>query len=279
MLLQVGLGPVFGPHAGGFLAGVLAASYAAGIRKNHPTGSGRDILSPLIGTSWDVLCVGGVSAVLSVLFVPILASTPVIREADSLALSIIIITFAGRALFHREAPCGNMESIRKIGWLKTDNYAISWVGWMSPPSRLLMIGAGIGGVSGALAKFSQTALAPLVAAGTVTDAAAGTVCVIFGWSLCAIMLTCLQLGQGETQKVPVAHCMAVLAAVGFLSTGSLGFAVVCGIFGAFLQELCARMFINHGSDHLDPPAAGIAIGVFVLNILLKPAWLGLSNLF
>ena len=33
LLLQVGLGPIFGPHTGGFVAGIVAATYAADLRK------------------------------------------------------------------------------------------------------------------------------------------------------------------------------------------------------------------------------------------------------
>lgn len=34
LLMQVALGPVFGPHVGGFAAGLAAAAYAAGVRNN-----------------------------------------------------------------------------------------------------------------------------------------------------------------------------------------------------------------------------------------------------
>ncbi|MDR1044405.1 MAG: hypothetical protein LBP33_04705 [Candidatus Adiutrix sp.] len=277
LLLQVGLGPVFGPQAGGFLAGVIAASYA-GARGKHPGGSGRDILTPLIGSSWDVLLVGGLGAVAGVLLPPLLASVPVIREFDHLGLSIIVVTFAARAVFYKEGPFGRKDSIARHGLMSTDHYGLSWVGWMSPPSRLLIVGAGAGGLAGAVARFSSEALGPLAAAGSVSPAGAATVPIIFCWGLSAVMLTGLQLGQGNVQKVPVTHCMAVLGALSFIYTGSLIGAVAGGIFGAFLQELCARLFINHGSDHLDPPAAGIAFGVFTLNIIFKPEWFGLARL-
>ncbi len=279
LLLQVGLGPVFGPQGGGFLAGVVAASYAAGLRGNHPTGSGRDILSPLMGTSWDVLAVGGAGAAAGVLLVPVIGRIPILREFDHLALAIILVIWAGRLLFHRESPFGRRESIKKYGLWGTDNHALSWVGWMSPPPLLIMIGAGMGGLSGAVAGLSRAALEPLAASGAVSAAAAGTVPVIFCWAVSAVMLTALQLGQGPVQKVPVTHAMAVLSAVVFLKTNSLVAAVIGGVLAAFLQEACARLFINHGSDHLDPPAATIAFGVFFLNLLFKPEWLNLAGRF
>ena len=37
------------------------------------------------------------------------------------------------------------------------------------------------------------------------------------------------------------------------------------ILATALQELMARMFWNHGSNHIDPPATAITIGTFVLN--------------
>lgn len=279
LLLQVGLGPIFGPQAGGFLAGVIAASYSAGLRGNHPTGSGRDILAPLMGTSWDVLAVGGLGAVAGVLLVPALAAIPVIREFDHLGLAIILVTWAARLLCHREGPCGCRKSIKKHGLLGTDNYAISWIGWMSPPPLLIAIGAGMGGLAGGVAMFARNSLAPMAGAGLISPAGAATVPLIFCWGLSAMMLAGLQLGRDATQKVPVTHCMAVIGALSFLYTNSLVGAVAGGILGAFLQELCARLFINHGSNHLDPPAAGIALGVFILNILFKPEWLNLASYF
>ena len=68
ILMQVALGPIFGPASGGFLSGVIAATYSHGVKKNHPTNSAKDIVAPLMGTSWDVLFVGGLTAVVSFYF-------------------------------------------------------------------------------------------------------------------------------------------------------------------------------------------------------------------
>jgi hypothetical protein len=276
LLLQVGLGPLFGPHAGGFLAGVVASSYASGFRGVHPggRGAGKDILSPLIGSSWDVMIVGGLASMAGVAMVPVLGAIPVVREFDGLGLSIVVVTLVGRLMFQREGCFGRLESRRKYGLLGTDGHAISWIPWMAPLPRLVVLGFGVGGLSGAVAKLSMASLAPLVASGAVGAGAAGTVPVIFCWGLSAVMLTALQLGQGAIQKVPVTHCMAVVGALGLIYSGSLVAAAFCGVLGALTQELSARLFYNHASDHLDPPAAGIALGVFILNIVFKPGWLG-----
>ena len=279
MLLQVGLGPLFGPHTGGFMAGVIAASYASGLRKNHPGGSGRDILSPLIQTSWDVLAMGGVGSVVCLFFSWLIPQIPIIKEFDALGLAIVITTFIARAIFQKESPLGDRQLRKQHGLLGTNHYEISWIGWMSPPSRLLFIGLGVGGLSGAVAKFSTEFFADPAYFPDGPPSGAGVVPVIFCWGLCAFMLTGLQLGQGEIQKVPVTHAMAVVGAVGYLNTHSLIGAILCGIFAAFLQELLARLFTNRGSDHLDPPAITIAVGVFILNLLFKPEFIGLSSLF
>ena len=279
LLLQVGLGPIFGPHVGGFVSGVVAATYAAGVRHNHPTGNAKDILSPLVDTSWDVLVVGGVSAVFGLLLVPALQHIPILRESDMLALSIIINIFLARLVFQKEAPWGNRESIRKYGLFGTDGYAISWVGWMSPPSRLVALGAGVGLLSGGVAKGLHTALVPLAQKGAISDAAAMTAPLIFCWALSAIMLTMLNFGQGCIQKSPVTHCMAIMGAWGFLQTRSLAGAMVFGIGAAFIEEYAARLFYNHGSNHLDPPAAGIAIATLLMNLLFKPEYLIFSQYF
>ena len=212
-----------------------------------------------------------------VLLVPLVGQIPVLKESDGLALSIVVITLVSRLIFQKEGPFGKAPTRKQYGLLGTNNYGISWIPWMAPWSRLLVLGFGVGGLSGGVAKLSVAALEPLVASGAVTDVAAGTVPVIFCWGLSAVMLTTLQLGQGSIQKVPVTHCMSVVAAVGFLSTGSLVVAAFCGALGAACQELAARLFYNHAHDHLDPPAGGIMIGVFILNVFFK--WFGAASWF
>lgn len=279
LLLQVGLGPIFGPHTGGFVAGVVAATYAAGVRHNHPTGNAKDILSPLMDTSWDVLVVGGCSAIFGLTILPVLEKIPILRESDILALSIVINIWMARLLFQKEMPWGNPDSIKKFGWLGTNNYAISWVSWMAPPSRLLLLGAGVGLLSGGVAQGFQTTLAPLAVQGAVSETAALVAPLIFCWGLSAVMLAILNLGQGSIQKSPVTHCMAIMGAWGFLQTGSLIAAMVFGACAAVVEEVAARMFYNHGSNHLDPPAAGIALSTMLMNYLFKPEYMNLSQYF
>jgi len=265
VLMQVGLGPVFGPHIG-FGAGLVAATYAAGVRKNHPGGSAKDILSPLMDTSWDVLLVGGVAAVCSHALLQALTKTPVIKMFDCIALTVVVVPLLARLLFQREMPWGNAESIQKHGYMGTNNYAISWAPWNAPPGRLAVLGLGAGILSGALAMGTKAIVDPLAAAGTISATGAFVVPLIMAWSVAAIMLIGINLGAGSIQKFPIWHCQAILAALAFLLFGSLVVAAIVGVLAAFLQELMARLFYNHGTNHIDPPAAAIAVGTLVLHL-------------
>jgi len=101
LLFQIALGPVFGPHVGGFTAGLAAASYAAGYKKNHPNQDAKDILSPLMDTSWDVLAIGGAFSVLGHILAQLLPKIPIINQFDILALDIVITIIIARFLFHK----------------------------------------------------------------------------------------------------------------------------------------------------------------------------------
>jgi len=265
VLMQVGLGPVFGPHIG-FGAGLVAASYAAGVKKNHPGGSAKDILSPLMDTSWDVLFIGGISAISSHALLQLLMATPFINKFDCIALTVVVIPLIARLFFQQELPWGRSESIKKFGILGTDNYAISWAPWNAHPTRIAVLGLGAGIFSGSIAMGSKTVLDPLVSAGTVTATAGFVVPLVMAWAVAAIMLIGVNLGTGSIQKFPMWHCQAILAALAFLLFNSLVLAAIIGIVAAFLQEFMARLFYNHGSDHIDPPAAAIAVGTLFLNL-------------
>jgi len=279
LLLSVGLGPIFGPHVGGFASGIAAATYAAGYRKNHPSGTAKDILSPLLDTSWDVLAVGGIFALFGHALLQLVGKVPVINQFDTLALVVVVSNVFCRLLFQKEAPWGNMESIKKIGYLKTDNYSISWAPWQAVTSRHVILGLGVGLLSGATAIGLSGQLAPMVAKGAISPVAAFVVPLIIGWALAIISLIPLNLAVGSIQKVPIVHAMAILAALAALYSGSIVVAGIVGVLAALLQELMARMFYNHGSNQIDPPAAAIMFGTFVLNLLFKPEFLNLGQLF
>jgi hypothetical protein len=265
LLLQVGLGPIFGPHAGGFAAGVAAATYAASVKKNHPGGAAKDILSPLIGTSWDVLLVGGFFAVFGHMFASAFGALPIVKDFDMLGLTVIISAMLARLLFQKEMPWGDPGSIKKYGYFGTGNFTISWIPWALPVPKLLVFGFGAGIMSAAMAAGCQTVMAPLVAKGAISPTGAVVVPLIIGWAVAGVSLMGLQLGTGSIQQMPAWHCQAILGALAYLHFGSIAIAGIVGILATLLQELMARMFWNHGSNHIDPPASAITIGTFILN--------------
>ncbi len=267
VLMQIGLGPVFGPHVGGFAAGVAASTYAAGVKKCHPGGAAKDILSPLMGTSWDVLLVGGLTAVVGHILVQVFAMTPVVNKTDVLALSVVATAILARLLFQKEMPWGNAKSITDIGYLKTDDRKISWVPWMLPLPKMALYGFGAGLLAAALAAGTKQVVDPLAAAGTISATGAFVVPLIMGWAIAAFSLIALQLGTGTIQQVPVWHCQAILAALSYMLFGNIILAGLVGALAALLQELMARMFWNHGSNHIDPPATAIAVGTLLLNLI------------
>ncbi|MGA2935945.1 MAG: hypothetical protein ABSF52_02445 [Syntrophobacteraceae bacterium] len=272
ILLQVGLGPIFGPHVGGFAAPVAAACYAA-MRGTHPGGTepkvAKDILSPLIGTSWDTILMGGVFGLVGHILFLLLVKIPVINMFDCVALAVAISAMLARFVFQKEAPWGNMESIRKHGYLKTDNYNISWCGWQSPPGRLFALGLGAGIFSVSLAMGAQEMLASLAARNAVQASKVGLFVtpLIMGWGVAVFSLFGLTLGTGSIQKFPLWHPQAIIAALAYMHFGSVAAGVVAGIGASFLQELLARMFYNHGSTHIDPPGCTIALGTFIVNVI------------
>ncbi len=268
VLLQIGLGPIWGPHVGGFTSGLVAASYAAGIKKNHPGGSAKDILSPMMDTSWDVLLVGGVTALLGHGLLQVLGQIPFVKMFDCIALVVIIIPLIARLLFLKEMPFGSGESIKKHGLFGTDNYAISWCPWNARPGRMVMLGLGAGLLSGGMAMGIKVAIAPMVLKGTISGTDAFVVPLVLCFSLAAIMLIGVNFGTGTIQKFPIWHSMAILSAMAYLRFDSLIVAAIVGVVSIFVQEFMARLFYNHGSNHIDPPACTTAVGTLVINVVM-----------
>jgi hypothetical protein len=171
-------------------------------------------------------------------------------------------------MFQQELPFGSTASIKEHGLLGTGNYAISWCPWNALPSRMVFLGLGSGLLSGGLAMGLKGVMAPMVEKGIIPAVDAFVVPLIIAWSIAGIMLIGINLGSGSIQKFPIWHCMAILSAMAYLRFDSLLIAGIVGIIAVFLQELMARLFYNHGSNHIDPPAAAIAVGTLLINVVL-----------
>lgn len=264
VLLYIGLGPVFGPHVGGFAAAIGALAYAVGVKKVEGL-DGKNILAPLMDKGWDVLLVGGIFGILGHVMVNIWAMIPVINMFDIIALTVMVSALLARFIFHKEPPWGKMESIKEHGYL---GYPCQWIDWMNTPSRQIIIGFGVGIFGGWMAQRVSVVLVPLVEAGVIHPTAGFLAPLIIVWAIAAISLVMIQFGgPGNVQKIPVWHCMAILGGLCYMLFGSILLAGVAGIAGIFIQDFFARMFWNHGSNHIDPPAMGIAFGWFFLQVI------------
>lgn len=278
VLAQIAFGPVFGPHVGGFGAALMAGCYAVW-KKNHPGGSAKDILSPLLHTSGDVLVMGGVLSVVAHLLLQVVVKIPIVNQSDGVAVTLVLMTFLTRAVFLKEGPLGQSASIKEHGLLGTNNYAISWAGWQSPMAKNIPMSFGMGLLSAGLAWGFKVQLDPLVEAGTVSGLGGFLAPLVIGWIVCIIILLPLLVSTGTIQQMPIMHCMAIIAGWAFMHTGSILVGGIAAVIAGMVQELSARLFYNHGTSHIDPPAVAIAICTLLINIIMKPEFLNLAALF
>ena len=103
---------------------------------------------------------------------------------------------------------------------------------------------------------------------------------LIGWAIAIFSLLPAFFSTKSFANVPSWHSQCSVPALVAMYTGSIVAAAVTGVLMWLLQELMARLFVNHASNSFcDPPASAIAFGTFFVNILLKPEFLNLSSLF
>jgi len=247
-LLSIPLGPAFGPHVGGFAAGVAAAAYAA---RKGKLAAGKDIVTPLMGlNSPDILLVGGVFGIVGYLINWIfnLVGFP---WTDTVALTVVTSGIVARLLwgngiFGKVAP-----GISRF----SPPADIQWVPWESSIAQRLIIGLGAGLLSAHIALLL----------GAENGGA------VLGFAVSAISLALLAFGL----KVPVTHHITLVAAVAATASGSLIWGALFGVLAAIVGEIMANLFVVHGDTHIDPPAATIAT---LTSVSLLLAALGVYNL-
>lgn len=99
---------------------------------------------------------------------------------------------------------------------------------------------------------------------------------IFCWALAAIARPA-QFRPGKHSKVARHPLHGHHGGLGLSAYEIPCRGMVFGIGAAFIEEYAARLFYNHGSNHLDPP--GIAIATLIMNLLFKPEYLNFSQYF
>jgi hypothetical protein len=258
-------GPLFGPHIS-FAGGVAAVAYAARTTKDV---GGKDIGVPLIQLERpDVLAVGGLFGMFGYLCQFGISKIPGFGSlVDSIALTVVLSAFVVRLVFGRSSIFGHLPEGAGWGRFAPQDDA-AWVRWHEKfvPNTVLGLGAGLlaAGVCVKLAQFYPQ-----------WAAAGASYTLVFGLS--AMSLLFLSLGL----SFPVTHHMTIIAALAGLKflpavgpIGAMLIGAVFGMFSAWMGELFARLWHDHGNTHIDPPAAAIWLMTFIVNGLV--ALLGIT---
>lgn len=240
-------GPAFGPHTGGFAAGIAAAAYAA--RRGH-LDSGRNVLVALVGLNRpDVLLVGGAFGVLGHIMWWVLVQAGA-TWTDPIALSIVISGVIARILWGNgilgEVPQGESRF--------SPSRERRWLFWQSDVQQLAVLGLGTG----------------LLSAGLALGIGPERGGLFIGFGLSCASLLFLQLGV----LVPVTQHITLIAAGAAIGSGSLLLGAVAGVATALLGELAARLLLIWGDTHIDPAAVSIAVMTGLFSLL---AALGLAG--
>lgn len=255
----VGLGPALGPHVA-FAGGVAAAAYAGrrgGLGEETGYHPAKDVSTPL-GSSPDVLAVGGIFGLLGVLLARLSVSLSL--PVEPVALAVVVSALGHRLAFGYPLlgrPEGGLLDVtpyergrrRARGGPDGDRLVVEpWLPHHYEWPNVLALGAGVGVVSGYVAF------------------ATGSVYLVFG--LAAASLLFLSLG---TERLPVTHHMALPAGVVAVGLADPGVAVVAagvfGVLGAGFGELSQRAFYAHADTHFDPSFASILLTSLVLALL------------
>lgn len=275
----VAFGPVFGPHVA-FAGGAAATAYAA--KKGYmDTGfdyhEGKNILYAFGTHNKDVLVVGGLFGILGLLVAE--GSAAIAGPWDPIAFAVVVSAFAHRIVLGYDLtgrtggenildmrPFAN-EEIRMAegaadGGTETDGgvepgaplerlVTEPWLPHQYEWGSVAFLGF-FGGILGAFIALST-----------------GSPFLAFGIS--AASLVFLNCG---VEKIPVTHHITLVASTAALAAfvtfgdGSLFLSLlvgsVFGIIAALFGELFQRIFYAHGDTHVDPPAAAIAFGTFVV---------------
>lgn len=265
---QIGFGPVFGPHIS-FAAGAAASAYAAAKGKmdtGFPYHEAKNIAFAH-GPAPDVMLVGGLFGIVGYWITTI--SVAFGLPWDPIAVAVVLSAIIHRVAFGYsllgEAPKGRLNMKPFADETKRDARGNNetklrllvepWLGHQYKWGDVTMLGA----VVGILAAFItyQT----------------GSVFLPFGISAATLLF--LNLG---VVNIPVTHHISLVASTSVVAATAGGFdeyslgamlslGLLFGVMAALFGELTQRVFFAHADTHLDPPAAAIVLGTFVIAIL------------
>ncbi|MFW5900813.1 MAG: hypothetical protein ACOCTH_03485, partial [Halodesulfurarchaeum sp.] len=283
-MVDVGFGPVFGPHIS-FAGGAAATAYAAKnglMESGFAYHNGKDITFAL-GTRPDVLTVGAAFGLIGILIEQVFRNLAV--PTDPIAFTVVASAFIHRAVFgysilgvvsdqasgrfdmgpFEREEMGNNHNFGDGEKDNSDMLAVEpWLGHQYKWGHVATIGAFAG---------AATAYAAMQIAGLAYDGAA-TPAVFFGFGLSAASLLFLNLGVAQ---IPVTHHMTLPAVTAYFAvTLDVGngailagadpvvgghIAAIFGLLGGVVGEAGQRIFYAHGGTHVDPPAFAIFITI------------------
>ncbi|MFW5949875.1 MAG: hypothetical protein ACOCR6_00785 [archaeon] len=289
-MVDVGFGPVFGPHIS-FAGGAAATAYAAKnglMESGFAYHNGKDITFAL-GTRPDVLTVGAAFGLIGILIEQVFRNLAV--PTDPIAFTVVASAFIHRAVFgysilgvvsdqasgrfdmgpFEREEMGNNHNFGDGEKDNSDMLAVEpWLGHQYKWGHVATIGAFAG---------AATAYAAMQIAGLAYDGAA-TPAVFFGFGLSAASLLFLNLGVAQ---IPVTHHMTLPAVTAYfavtLDVGNgailagadpvvgLLIAAIFGLLGGVVGEAGQRIFYAHGGTHVDPPAFAIFITISIIWLL------------
>ena len=238
-------GPLFGPQVT-FAAGCVATAYA---RRIGAIPSGKAVGTALLGCNKSsILLVGGIVGIIGYPLQQWIASLASHGETDSIALTIVILTLAGKVIFGKhgikEVFGVLSDDAKKRGRFRMggDN---RWIPYQEKMSQKVMIAIAAGGVSSIIAV--QMLEIPDMASNAMN----------FGFCLSAASLIFAQDNNGGS---PFTHHITLVASVAAVASGNFLWGIAFGIIASQLRDIGARLFYIHGDAHVDPPSFAIFTG-------------------
>lgn len=270
---SLGFGPVFGPHIS-FAAGAAASAFAA--KKGYmdtgfPYHEAKNIAYAL-GPKPDVMFVGGLFGILGYWITTL--SSALALPWDPIAMGVVLSAFVHRLVFgypiigKRKDGLLNMKPFeandrRVIGEAAAGDdgrekgrFTVEpWLAHQYKWSHVSMLGL----VVGILAVFITYKT--------------GSVFLPFGISAATLLfLNCGVANIPVTHHISLVASTAMVAATGgeYLDSSMAVMLLLGGLFGiiaALFGELIQRIYYAHSDTHLDPPAAAIVLGTFLIALL------------
>ncbi|MEU5397966.1 hypothetical protein ABZ348_01515 [Streptomyces sp. NPDC005963] len=240
-LEHVALGEWFGPHIA-FAGAIAAVAYAA---RRGKAGSGRDIVSGMVGTADPVtLAVGAGFGVFGLVAQSALNQSDwMLTYTNTTAITVVVSAVVVRLVFGRTGLFGTTDVTGLRARLRTTEQAV-WLKWQETPMMSGLLGLGVG----FLASWSAVALVK-------TDPALGVAAGVLAFGVSALSLVFL----ATPVAVPVTHHITAVAAAAGLAFSSVWIGALAGLVTALVGELASRLFLIHGDTHIDPPAVAIAV--------------------